>query len=144
MQRHQRSNCQHLLSHREARKFQKSIYFCFMDYAESFDSVDHKRLWKIHQEMWIPYHLTCLLRNMNAGQEATFRTGHGTIDCFHIRKGVHQGCMLSPCLFNLHEKYIMWNTGLVNHKLESSLPGEISVTSDMQIDTTLMVESKGK
>ena len=92
---------------KKATEFQKNIYLCFIDYAESFDSVDHKRLWKIHQEMGIPHHLTCLLRNMNAGQEATFRTGHGTIDCFHIRKGVHQGCMLSPCLFNLHEKYIM-------------------------------------
>ena len=82
----------------KAREFQKNIYFCFIDNAKAFDCVDHNKLWKIFQEMGIPDHLTCLLRNLYAGQEATVRTGHGTTDCFQIAKGVHQGCILSPCL----------------------------------------------
>ena len=85
----------------KAREFQKNIYFCFTDYAKAFDCVDHNKMWKILREMGIPDHLTCLLRNLYAGQEAIVRTGHGTIDWFQIRKGVHQGCILSPCLFNL-------------------------------------------
>ena len=85
----------------------KNIYFCFIDYAKAFDCVDHNKLWKILKEMGIPEHLTCLLRNPYAGQEATIRTGHGTTDCFQIAKGVRQGCMLSPCLFNLYAEYIM-------------------------------------
>ena len=85
----------------KAREFQKNIYFCFIDYAKAFDCVDHNKLWKILKEMGIPDHLTCLLRNLNAGQEATVRTGHGTTDWFQIGKGVCQGCILSPCLFNL-------------------------------------------
>ena len=85
---------------KKARKFQKNIYFCFIDYAKTFDCVDHNKLWKIHNKMGIPDHLTCLLRNLYAGQEATIRTGHGTIDWFQIGKGVHQGCILSPSLFN--------------------------------------------
>ena len=85
---------------RKAREFKKNIYFCFTDYAKAFGCVDHNRLWKILQEMGTPGHLTCLLRNLCIGQEATLRTGHGTIDWFQIRKGVHQGCILSPCLFN--------------------------------------------
>ena len=89
----------------KAREFQKNIYFCFIDNAKAFDCVDHN--WKILQEMGIPDHLTCLLRNLYAYQEATVRTGHGTLDLFRIRKGVHQGCILSPCLFNLHAEYIM-------------------------------------
>ena len=80
----------------KAREFQKNIYFCFIDYAKTFDCVDHNKLWKIHNKMGIPDHLTCLLRNLYAGQEATIRTGHGTIDWFQIGKGVHQGCILSP------------------------------------------------
>ena len=96
----------------KARKFQKNIYFCFIDYTKAFDSVDHNKLWKILQEMGIPDHLTCLLRNLNAGQEATVRTRHGTTDWFQIGKGVHQGCILSPCLFNLYAEYIMQNAGL--------------------------------
>ena len=92
----------------KARKFQKNIYFCVIDYAKAFDCVDHNTLWKILREMGIPDHLTCLLRNLYAGQEATGRTGHGTRDWFQIGKGVHQGCILSPCLFNFcavhHEK----------------------------------------
>ena len=83
------------------QEFQKNIYFCFIDYAKAFDCVDHNKLWKILKEMGIPYHLICLLRNLYAGQEATVRTGHGTTDWFQIGKGVRQGCILSPCLFNL-------------------------------------------
>ena len=91
----------------KAREFQKNIYFCFIDYAKAFDCVVHSQLWKILQEMRIPEHLMCFLRNLYAGQEATVRTGHGTTDQFQIRKGVRQGCILSPCLFNLHAEYIM-------------------------------------
>ena len=91
----------------EAREFQKNFYFCFMNCAKAFHYVDHKKLWKILKEMGIPDHLTCLLRNLYAGQEATFRTGHGTIDWFKIGKEVCQGCILSPCLFNLYAEYIM-------------------------------------
>ena len=97
---------------KKAREFQKNIYFSFIDYAKAFDCVDHNKLWKIFQEMGIPDHLTCLLRNLYASQEATVRTGHGTTDCFQTRKGVRQGCILSPCLFNLYAEYIMRNAGL--------------------------------
>ena len=92
--------------------FQKSIYFCFIDYAKAFDCVDHNKLWKILQEMGIPDHLTCLLRNLYAGQETTVRTGHGTTDWFQIRKGICQGCILSPCLFILYIEYIMQHARL--------------------------------
>ena len=91
----------------EKREFQKNIYFCFIDYLKAFDSVDHNKLWKILQEMVIQGHLTCLLRNLYAGQEAIDRTGHGTTDWFQVGKGVCQGCILSPCLFNLYAEYIM-------------------------------------
>ena len=96
----------------KAREFHKNIYFFFINYAKAFDCVDHNKLWIILKEMEIPDHLTCLLRNLYAGQEATVRTGHGTTDWFQIGKGVHQGCILSPCLFNLYAEYIMRNTGL--------------------------------
>ena len=96
----------------KAREFQKNICFCFIDYAKAFDCVDHNQLWKILQEMGIPDHLTCLLRNLYAGQEAAVRTGHGTTDWFQIGKGVHQGCIWSPCLFNLYGEYIVRNAGL--------------------------------
>ena len=96
----------------KAREFQKNIYFCFIDYTKVFDCVDHNKLWKILKEIGIPEHLPCLLRNLYAGQEATVRTGHGRIKWFQIVKGVHQGCILSPCLFNLYAEYIMRNTGL--------------------------------
>ena len=96
----------------KAREFQKNIYFCFIDYAKAFDCVDHNKLWKILQEMGIPDHLTCFLRNLYAGQEATVRTGHGTTDWFQIGKGVCQGCILPPCLFNLYVEYILRNAGL--------------------------------
>ena len=89
----------------------RNIYFCFIDYAKAFDCVDHKKLWKFLKEIGIPDHLTCLLRNLYVGQEATFRTGHRTTDCFQIGKGVCQGCILSPYLFNLYAEYIMRNTG---------------------------------
>ena len=89
------------------QEFQKNIYFCFIDYAKAFDCVDHKKLWKILREMGIPDYLTCLLRNLYAGQEATVRTGHGTTDWFQIGEGVHQGCILLPCLFDLYAEYIM-------------------------------------
>ena len=97
---------------KKAREFQKNIYFCFIDYAKAFDCVDQRKLWKILQKMGLPDHLTCLLRNLYAGQEATVRTGHGTVDWFQIGKGVCQGCILSPCLFNLYAEYIMRNAGL--------------------------------
>ena len=98
----------------KAREFQKNIYFCFIDYAKACDCVDHNELWKILKEMGIPDHLTCLLRNLYAGQEETVRTGHGTTDRFQIGKGVHQGYILSPCLFifKLYAEYIMRNAGL--------------------------------
>ena len=110
-QRNQRSNCQHPLNHR-TREFQKNIYLFFIDYAKAFECVDHNNLWKILKEMGMPDHLTCLLRNLYAGREVTVRTGHGTKNWFQIRKGVHQGCILSPCLFNLYAGYIMRNASL--------------------------------
>ena len=108
--RNQISNIRWMIE--KAREFQKNIYFCFIDYAKAFDCVDHNKLWKILREMGIPDHLTCLLRNLYAGQETTVRTEHGTTDWFRIGKGVHQGCILSPWLFNLYVEYIMRNTGL--------------------------------
>ena len=96
----------------KAREFQENIYFCFIDYMKAFHCVDHNKQWKILEEMGIPNHLTCLLRNLYAGQEAAVRTGRGTTDCFQIVKEVHQGCILSPCLFNLQAEYIIQNAGL--------------------------------
>ena len=112
MQRNQRSNCQHTLVIEKAREFQKNIYFCLIGYAKAFDCVDHNKLRKILKEMGIPDYLTCLLRNLYAGQEATVRTGHGTTDWLQIGKGVCQGCILSPCLFNFYAGYILRNAGL--------------------------------
>ena len=129
-------------SSKKAREFQKNIYFCFIDYAKAFDCVDHNQLWKILKEMGIPDPLTCLLRNLYAGQEATVRTGHGTTDWFQIGKGVHQGCILSPCLLNLYAEYIMRTLGWRKHKLESRLLGEISITSDMQMTPPLWQKVK--
>ena len=117
----------------KAREFQKNIYICFIDYAKAFDCVDHNKLWKILQEMGIPDHLSYLLRNLYAGQEATVRTGHGTTNWFQIRKKVCQGCILSPHLFNLYAEYIMRNVGLDESQAGTRLPGEISTTSDMQM-----------
>ena len=120
-------------SSKKQESSRKNIYFCFTDYAKAFDCVDHNKLWKILQEMGTPDHLTCLLRNLYAGQEATVRTGHGTKDWVQIGKGVSKGCILSSCLFNLYSEYIMRNTGLEEAQLESRLLGEISITSDMQM-----------
>ena len=97
---------------KKAGEFQKNIYFCFIDYAKAFDYVDHNKLWKILKKMGIPDHLTCFLRNLYAGQEATVRTGHRTTDWFEIGKGVCPGCILSPCLFSLYAEYIIRNAGL--------------------------------
>ena len=126
----------------KARVPEKYIYFCFIDYAKAFDCVDHNKLWKILKEIGISNHLTCLLRNVYSGQEATVRTGHGTTDWFQIGKGVRQGCILSPCLFNFSAEYIMRNAGLEKLKLESRLLGEISVTSDMQMTPSLWQKVK--
>ena len=105
------------------QEFQKNTYLCFIDYAKAFDCVDHNKLWKILKEMEIPDHLTCLLRNLYADQEATVRTGHGTTDWFQIGKGVHQDCTLSPCLFNLYAEYVMRNTGLDEAQAEIKTAG---------------------
>ena len=133
---------QHPLDHQKARKFQKNIYFCFTDYAKAFDCVDHNKLWKILKEMGIPDHLTCLLRNMYAGQEATVRTGHGTTDWFQIGKGVHQGSILSPCLFNVYAEYIMRNTGLDEAQAGIKISGRNIKNLKYADDTTLMAESE--
>ena len=126
----------------KTREFQKNIYFCFIDYAKAFDCVDHHKLCKILKEMRIPDHLTCLLRNLYAGQEATVRTGHGTTDWFQIGKGVCQGCILSPCLFNLYAEYIMRNAGLDEAQAGIKMLGEISITSDMQMSPLLWQKAK--
>ena len=126
----------------KTREFQKNIYFCFIDYAKAFDCVDHNKLWKIHKEMGIPDHLTCLLRNLCAGQEATVRTGHGAINWFQIGKAVRQGCILSPCLFNLHEEYIMRNAGLDEAQAGIKIAGRNVNNLRYADDTTLMAESE--
>ena len=124
------------------REFQKNIYFCFIDYAKAFDCVDHNKLWKIVKEMGIPDHLTCLLRNLCAGQEATIRTGHGTTDWFQIGKGISQGCILSPCLFNFYAEYIMKNAGLEEAQTGIKIAGRNINNLRYADDTTLMAESK--
>ena len=103
-----------------------------MDYVKDFDSVDHNKLWRILEKMGIPDHLTCILRNLYAGQEATVRTGHGATDFFQIGEGLHQGCILTPCLSKLYVEYINEMSGWMKHKLESKLLGEILITSDTQ------------
>ena len=129
---------------KKAREFQKNIYFCFNDYAKSFDCVDQNKLWKILKEMGIPDNLTCLLRNLYAGQEATVRKGHGTTDWFQIGKGVHQCYILSPCLFNLYAEYIMQNARLDEAEagIKVARRGEISITSDMQMTPPLWQKVK--
>ena len=122
----------------KAREFQKNIYFCLIDYAKAFDFVDHNKLWKILKEMGIPDHLTCVLRNLYAGQEATVITGHGTTDCFQIGKGVHQGCILSPYLFNLYAEYILKNAGLDEAQAEINIAGRNINNLRNADDTTLM------
>ena len=126
----------------KAREFQENIYFCFNDYTKAFDSVDHHKLWEILKEMGIPDHLTCLLRNLYAGQEVTVRTGHGTTDWFQIGKGVCQGCILSPCLFKLYAEYIMRNAGLEEAQAGIKTAGRNINNLKYADDTTLMAESK--
>ena len=126
----------------KAREFQENIYFCFIDYAKTLDCVDHKKWWKILKEMGIPDHLTCLLRNLYVGQEATVRTGHGTTDWFQIGKGVSQGCILSPCLFNLYEEYIMRNAGLEEARAGIKIARRNINSLRYADDTTLMAESE--
>ena len=127
---------------KKARVFQKNIYFCFTDYAKAFDCVDHNQLWKILKEIGIPEHLTCLLRNLYAGQEATITTGHGTTDWFKIWKGVRQGCILSPCLFNFYSEYIMRDAGLEEAQAGIKIFGRNISNLRYADDTTLMAESK--
>ena len=124
----------------KGREFQKNIYFCFIDYAKAFVWITIN--WKIPKEMSIPDHMTCLLRNLCAGQEATARTGHGTADWFQIGKGVHQGCILSPCLFNLYAEYIMRNAGLDEAQAGIEIAGRNVNNLIYADDTTLMAESE--
>ena len=126
----------------KAREFQKNISFCFIDYVKAFDCVDHNQLWKILKEMGIPDHLTCLLRNLYAGQVATVRTGHGATDWFQIGKGVRQGCILSPGLFNIHAEYIMRNAGL--EEAQAGIKIAVRNINNLRYadDTTLMAESE--
>ena len=124
------------------QEFQKNIYFCFIDYANTFDCMDHNKLWEILKEMGISDHLACLLRNLCAGQEATVRTGHGTTDWFQIGKGVHQGSILSPCLFNFRAKYIMRNARLDEAQARIKFDKKSINNIRYVDDTTLMAKSK--
>ena len=127
---------------KKAREFQRNMYFCFSDYVKAFDCVDHNKLWKILQEMGIADHLTCLLRNLFAGWEGTVRTGHGTIDWFQIGKGVHQGSILSPCLFNLYAEDIMRNAGLDEAQAGIKIARRNSNNLRYGDDTALLAESE--
>ena len=127
---------------KKAREFQKKVYFCFIDYVKAFNCVDHNKLWKILKEMGIPDHLTCLLRNLYAGQEAAVRTRHGKTDWFQIGKGVCQGCILSPCLFNFYAEYVMKNTGLDEAQAGIKIAGRNINYLRYADDTTLMAESE--
>ena len=129
-------------SSKEEKSSKKNIYFCFIDYAKAFDCVDHNKLWKILKETGIPDHLTCLLRNLYAGQEAGVRIGHGTTDWFQIGKGVHQSCILSPCLFNLYAEYIMRNTELEEAQAGIKIARRNINNLRYADDTTLMAESE--
>ena len=120
----------------------KNIYFCFIDYAKAFDCVDHNKLWKILKEMGIPYHLTCLLRNLYAGQERTVRTGHGTTHWIQMGKGVCHGCILSPCLFNVYAEYIMQNARLDEAQAGIKISRRNINNLRYADDTTLMAESE--
>ena len=124
------------------QEFQKNIYFCFTDYAKAFDCVDHNKLWKILRVMGIADNPTCLLRNLNAGQEATVRTGHGTTDWFQIGKEVRQGCILSACLFNIYTEYIMRNPGLEETQAGIKIAGRNINHLRYANDTTLKAESE--
>ena len=129
---------------KNARKFQRNIYFCFIDYAKAFDCVNHNKLCKILKEVETPDHLTCLLRNLYAGQEAAVRTGHGTTDWFQIRKGLRQGCILSPCLLNIYTEYIMWNARLDEAQDGIKIARRNINNLRYADDTTLMAESEEK
>ena len=129
---------------KKAREFQKNIYFCFIDYAKAFDCVDHKKLWKILKEMGIPDHLTCLLRNLYAGQEATVETRYGTTQWFQIGQGVCQGCVLSPCLFNLHAVYIIRNAELDEAQAGIKIAGRNINNLRYADDTTHKIRQKAK
>ena len=134
----QRSNCQHPLDHRKTKEIPENIYFCFIDYTKAFDCVDHNKLWKILKEMGIQDHFSCLLRTLYAGQEATVRTWHGTMDWFQIGKGVCQECILSPCLFNLYAEHIVKNASL-----DESQAGIKTAKNLIYVDdTTIMAVSK--
>ena len=122
----------------KAKEFQKNIYFCFIDSAKAFDCVDHNKLWNILNEMGITDHITCLLRSLQAGQEATVRTGHGTMDWFKTGKGVRQGCILSLCLFNLHAEYIMWNARMDESQDGIKIAGRNINNRRYADDTTLL------
>ena len=127
----------------KTREFLKNIYFCFVDCAKAFDCVGHHKLWKILTEIAITDHVTCLLRNLYAGQKATVRTGHGTTNWFQIGKGVHQGCILSPCLFNLYAEYIVWNVTIDEAQAGIKIAGrKASITSDMQMTPPLWQKVK--
>ena len=126
----------------KAREFQENIYFCFINYTKAVDCMGHNKLWKNLKEMGIPDHLTCLLKNLYAGQEAIVRTGHGTTDLFQIVKGVRQGCILSPCLFNFYAEYIMRHAGL--EEAQAGIKIVVRNINNLRYsdDTTLMTESK--
>ena len=134
--------CQHPLDHGKSKRVPENIYFGFIDYAKAFDSVGHNKLWKILKEMGISDHLTCLLKNLYAGQEASVRTGHATTDWFQIGKGIHQGCILSPCLFNLYAEYIMTNAKLDEAQAGIKIARRNINNLRHADNTTLMAESK--
>ena len=141
-QTNQRLNCQHLLDHQKSKRIPKKCLLLLTDYAKDFDCVDHHKLWKILQEMGIPDNLTCLLRNLYSGQEVTARTGHGTTDWFQIGKGIRQGCVLSPCLFNLYAEYITRNPGLEEAQAGIKIAGRNINNFRYSGDTTLMAETE--
>ena len=138
----QRSNCQHPLDHGKSRRVPEKHLLCFIDYTKAFDCMHHNKLWKTLKELGIPDHLTCLLRNLYTGQEATVGTGHGTTDWLQIGKGVRQGCILSPCLFNLYAEYIMKDARLDEVQAGIKIAGEISITSDMQMTSPSWQKAK--
>ena len=132
------------MNHRESKEIPGKINFCFIDYTKAFNCVDHNKLWKIRKEMGLSEHLTCLLRNLYADQEATFRTGHGTTDWFQIGKGIDNGCILSPCLFNLYSDYIMQNAGLGEAQAGIKIAGR-NINNARNVEyTTLTSESEEK
>ena len=133
----------HFNTNKKARDLKKNIY-CFIEYAKVFDCVDHNKVWKIIQQMQIPDHFTCLLRYLYAGWEATVRTRHETMDCFQIGKGIHQSCILSPCLFNLYAEYILWNAGLDEAQAGINIAGRNINNLRYADDTSFMRESEEK